>query len=36
MRSLTSAFNELRKDYIVTYKLSYDITKEDNDDLKTN
>ena len=34
MRSLTSAFNELRKDYIVTYKLSYDITKEDNDDFE--
>jgi len=32
MRSLNSMFNELRKDYIVTYKLSYDITKANNDD----
>lgn len=34
MRSLTSAFNELRKDYIVTHKLSFDITKENNDDFE--
>ena len=32
MRSLTGMFNELRKDYIVTYKMSYDITKDNNDD----
>ena len=29
-----SIFNELRKDYIVTYKLSFDISKEDNDDFE--
>ena len=34
MRSLTNAFNELRKDYIVTHKLSFDITKENNDDFE--
>lgn len=34
MRSLTNIFNELRKEYIVTYKLSYDITKTDNDDFE--
>ncbi len=32
LRSAKSTFNELRKDYIVEYKLSYDITKEDNND----
>lgn len=34
MRSIMSIFNELRKDYIVTYKLSFDISKEDNDDFE--
>lgn len=32
LRNILSQFNELRKDYIVDYKLSYDITREDNDD----
>lgn len=34
MKTLYSHFNELRKDYIVTHKLSYDITREDNDDFE--
>ena len=33
-RSLMSYFNELRKDYIVSHKLSYDITREDNDEFE--
>lgn len=32
LRNANATFNELRKDYIVDYKLSYDITREDNDD----
>ena len=34
MRSLNNIFNELRKEYIVKHKLSYDITKEDNDEFE--
>lgn len=32
LRSALAKLNELRKDYIVDYKLSYDINREDNDD----
>ena len=32
LRSALAKLNELRKDYIVDYKLSYDITRTDNDD----
>jgi uncharacterized protein YPO0396 len=32
MRSLFNALNELRREYCLTYKLSYDTTKEVNDD----
>lgn len=34
MRSLNATFNELRKDYIVAHKLSFDITREDNDEFE--
>lgn len=34
LRNATSKLNELRKDYIVDYKLSYDITRSDNDDFE--
>ena len=34
MRSLTNIFNELRKDYIVAHKLSFDITRLDNDEFE--
>lgn len=32
LRSITNVFNELRKDYIVRHKLSFDITKDNNDE----
>ncbi len=32
LRNAKAILNELRKDYIVEYKLSYDITREDNND----
>lgn len=34
MRSLNNIFNELRKDYIVKHKLSFDITKDNNDEFE--
>lgn len=32
LRNARATLNELRKDYIVEYKLSYDITRDDNND----
>lgn len=34
LRSITNIFNELRKDYIVRHKLSFDITKDNNDEFE--
>ncbi len=34
LRNSMNQLNELRKDYIVEYKLSYDITKDDNEDFE--
>ena len=34
MRSFVTIFNELRKEFIVTYKLSFDITKDNNDEFE--
>ena len=34
LRSVTNVFNELRKDYIVRHKLSFDITKDNNDEFE--